>query len=165
MKIIHKLDKPVNTLEDIFCNKCGNSLKSPMGSYYGLVEATVTGGYESLHLEDGDVHKFSLCEGCCAALFGDMKYGSLQGNFLFPETPQAVDFNPEEYMLGDKPAPPLTAEELAEFERAAMELKASFDKDKSLIENIESLRYEPFDDDDVVELLSPLPGRKKEDMN
>lgn len=170
MKVIHKLDVPVDSLEDIFCNKCGNSLKSPQGSYYGLVEAVVTGGYESLHLEDGDVHKFSLCEACCKTLFAEMTYSTLQGNFLFEETPRATDFNPEEFFLGDKLVPPMSPEEFAEFEKAAAELRKEYDKDKSLIENIDSLKYETLDgffedDDELVELMSPLPPRKKEDLN
>lgn len=151
MKVIRELDKPVSEIEDCFCNKCGLSIKSPMGSYYGLVEATVTGGYESTELEDGDVHKFSLCENCLKQLFSEFKYGTLQGNFLFDEVPQVIGFDPEVYWNNDKPAPPPP-------------------EDESLIQNMDRTAYEPFDEmlddnDEMVELLNPLPARKKEDLN
>ena len=57
------------------CNKCGG----PMGpepeaihnldSTYGLIEASVQGGYDSPHLTDCTRYEFSLCEGCLRELF------------------------------------------------------------------------------------------------
>jgi len=165
MKIVRKLDKPVDVTEDCFCNKCGGSTKSPMGCYYGLVEATVTGGYESNHLEDGDVHKFSLCEACLVELFAEFKYPSLQGNYLFEETPRQADFHPEDHFLNDKPVPPMSPEDAAA-------LKEALDQDASFAQ-INSPIYDPFDniieelsDSEMAELMDgSMSIKKKEDLN
>lgn len=159
MKKITKLSKPTDIVEDIFCNLCGMSCKSPMGKYYGLIEAEVFAGYESTHLEDGDVHKFSLCERCLKDMFAKFTYPSFQGNYMFPEGTGDLDlayvdgFNPNKYL------PNLE------------EVKASF---KSIIETINdeapfpdydsNLVYEEISDDDIeVTLIDPIP--KKEDLN
>jgi hypothetical protein len=76
-------------IEDIFCNLCGKSLSPDRNSdilkreYYGLVEATVSGGFFSSHLEDGQVYTFSLCESCLYDLFCKFKYPCETNNYLF----------------------------------------------------------------------------------
>lgn len=69
--------KEVERIADVLCNKCGESCKSEMGSFYGLIEAVVTGGYESSHLGDCTVYKFSLCEGCLQSIFDTFKHDPL----------------------------------------------------------------------------------------
>ncbi len=64
-------------LEDVICNKCGGSCKSFMGSYYGLIEAQVSGGYESSHLGDETEWRFSMCEMCLYQLFKTFKIDPL----------------------------------------------------------------------------------------
>lgn len=58
--------------EDVICNKCGNSCKKDHG-FYGLIEHTVSGGYESEPLSDGTNYTFSLCEKCLDGLFDTFK--------------------------------------------------------------------------------------------
>ena len=102
MKITKQIQRFVKEIVEIHCNQCGLSCKSPMGEYYGLIEATVLAGYESTHLEDGDSYKFSLCERCLSELFESFMYDSFQGNILNPETESkqyASDFNPQEYII------------------------------------------------------------------
>lgn len=101
MKVTRKVVQPVEVIEDIFCNFCGLSCKSPMGEFYGLIEVEVVAGYESTHLEDGEVHKFSLCERCLSEMIIKFKYPSFQGNFMVPENETSKeyseDFDPKEY--------------------------------------------------------------------
>jgi hypothetical protein len=64
--------KPIETLVDTLCNKCGESCGE--GDYpHGLIEAEVHGGYDSPVLEDQHAYKFSLCEKCLATLFREFK--------------------------------------------------------------------------------------------
>lgn len=55
------------------CNRCGGSLagdtEHSAREQYGLVEATVSGGYSSPHLSDCTTYTFSLCEKCLRKLF------------------------------------------------------------------------------------------------
>lgn len=62
-------------VEDIICNKCGNSCRpgEDVPDYYGLVEATFTTGYESTHFDDYWKYTFSLCEGCLFEFFSRFK--------------------------------------------------------------------------------------------
>lgn len=62
---------------ECFCVKCGKDCRkfddheNPkffMG-YYGLIDATASGGYFSGDLSDGLMYTFSLCEKCLLALF------------------------------------------------------------------------------------------------
>lgn len=66
--------KKVQVIEDILCNKCGESCKSDVfgtGGFYGLQEATVSADYFSPALEDCTHYVFSLCEHCLVKLFKD----------------------------------------------------------------------------------------------
>jgi hypothetical protein len=79
MKTIKKIIKEVEIVDDIFCNKCGKSLKTELDSslnifdIYGLSEVSVSGGYCSTHLADGVLYTFSLCEECLVNLFLSFK--------------------------------------------------------------------------------------------
>lgn len=71
---------------EIFCNKCGMSCRGHVGNFNGLIEARVAGAYDSTHLGDGDMYKFSLCEQCLVKLFKTFKLTShFITNYIFPE--------------------------------------------------------------------------------
>lgn len=64
------------------CNKCGVDMmkwdkdigEKPFAlGYYGLVDATVSGGYSSDALSDCTIYTFSLCEKCLMELFEQFK--------------------------------------------------------------------------------------------
>lgn len=68
-------------ITDVLCNKCGEScVPLPLRpnniiskDFYGLIEATVSGGYYSYALSDCCNYTFSLCEGCLKELFDSFK--------------------------------------------------------------------------------------------
>lgn len=107
MKISKIVTKEVTGPEttDILCNLCGETLSPDKDheiaktEYYGLVEAVVTGGYFSTHLEDGGVYTFSLCESCLSDLFNKFKYPCKTSNYLFSEdndTAMLKDYSEQE---------------------------------------------------------------------
>jgi hypothetical protein len=63
--------------ESYLCNKCGEGMTDPDSkedrNIYGLIEATVSGGYGSPHLLDMNRYIFSLCEKCLRTLFDECK--------------------------------------------------------------------------------------------
>lgn len=70
----------VDIIEDIICNKCGESCC--IGSYSennedkvfnGLIEYTASGHYLSSYLSDTTTYKFSLCEKCLSDSFKEFK--------------------------------------------------------------------------------------------
>jgi len=67
------VNKEVEEIVDILCNKCGRSCLAGKddGVYdgYGLIEASVRGGYWSSHLWDDVSYTFSICEECLRELF------------------------------------------------------------------------------------------------
>lgn len=81
MKKTTKVKIEVDHVEDILCNKCGESCeKSFYDSYvkihsefYGLIETRAESGYLSDHLEDGYSYVFSLCEKCLKNMFKRFK--------------------------------------------------------------------------------------------
>lgn len=86
MLITKEVQKSVSEVEDILCNKCGLTCsKEHAPGYYGLIEASVSGGYGSNeeNIQDGDVHTFSLCERCCSELFKSFKIPSYVDCDLF----------------------------------------------------------------------------------
>jgi len=66
--------KKVVVVKDILCNNCGSSLKSSNDDFYGLPTVTVSGGYNSTHLEDNTKYEFALCEKCLKELFAEFKF-------------------------------------------------------------------------------------------
>lgn len=73
MRITSKktITKEITFTEDILCNKCGKTCKMPHAQlqHYGLIEAEVTGGFDSTALEDLHTYTFSICEVCLKELF------------------------------------------------------------------------------------------------
>jgi len=64
-----KVRRQVEEIDKIQCNKCGNSCLIN-GHLYGL-SVIVSGGYDSIHLNDLTDYKFELCEECLVKLFGE----------------------------------------------------------------------------------------------
>jgi len=65
--------REVETVEDVVCNKCGQSCRigepgARLFNYGGLT-GHVSGCYGSTHLEDGVQYRFDLCEKCVKDLF------------------------------------------------------------------------------------------------
>lgn len=56
-----------------YCNICKTYLKNIHGSYYGLIDANFSSGYESTDFLDGFSFDFSLCEKCLHDLFDRFK--------------------------------------------------------------------------------------------
>lgn len=76
----------VEIIEDIICNKCGESCKkNVMGhdDYYGLIEVGFSTGYASRKFSDGCYYQFSLCEECLAELFDTFKIDPLMQEGIF----------------------------------------------------------------------------------
>lgn len=70
-----KQEVEVEITEDIFCNKCGESLKvnnDPL-IFCGLAEMKYSGSYHSHIFSDGDEYTFSLCEKCLKNIFDECK--------------------------------------------------------------------------------------------
>lgn len=76
-KTVEKVKAEV--IQDIICNKCGSSLivrrykiNNPVRLDHdeeafvaiGIKEVKFYGQYDSIHLEDGKIYSFSLCEKC-----------------------------------------------------------------------------------------------------
>ena len=78
MKItkVEKVTEERELLTDVICNKCGNSCrpKEYNTDFYGLIEATVTGGFDSPALADACAYTFSMCEPCLKELFDSFKF-------------------------------------------------------------------------------------------
>lgn len=73
MKTTKTVQKEVEVIEDIICNKCGNSCYSGF-SYEGLIEANIIGGYGSKSIGDMEHYCFSMCEDCLMELFKTFKH-------------------------------------------------------------------------------------------
>lgn len=169
MKYSRKLATPTDVVEDVFCNKCGLSCKSPQGHNHGLIEAEVVGGYESTHIGDGDVHKFSLCERCLLDMINEFHYPSFQGNYITPDDDNQVEgFDPHQYW-GEGvylPGDPEFTELCKVLENDVEPL--SFDNMVLEVLPDEITPELDLDDDDLDSVLDRLPRPKrikKEDMN
>jgi hypothetical protein len=72
-----KINKEVEVIEEILCNKCGESCipgkHDEVYDAYGLIEKTARGGYWSPELYDDVSYTFSLCEKCLRELFDSFK--------------------------------------------------------------------------------------------
>ena len=68
----------VEYIDDIVCNKCGNTcMGRALCNYEGLIEVTTTFGFGSYHFGDMTTLTFSLCEGCLHEDFKTWKYQNL----------------------------------------------------------------------------------------
>jgi len=78
MKRKKTVNRDVVEIDAIICNKCGK--QTPSDSYGGaLVDAEVSGGYNSQSMEDGARYSFDLCEACVVELMKTFKHSA----FLF----------------------------------------------------------------------------------
>lgn len=63
----------VEIIEDIICNKCGETCRLwEDGQFGGLIENKYTGGYGSI-LGDMTTYTYSICEKCMKELFDTFK--------------------------------------------------------------------------------------------
>jgi len=71
MKKIKTIQKEIEIVDDVVCNKCSKSCRpnKEVSDFYGLIEASFATGYESEALPDGVTFTFSLCEECLAEMF------------------------------------------------------------------------------------------------
>jgi len=68
---------PVDIVQDVICNNCGESCMKQLGGTdmkenYG-VSIRASGGYCSDHLSDGVTYQFELCEKCIATIIKGLK--------------------------------------------------------------------------------------------
>lgn len=77
MKISHKekIEKEIEKIDDIICNKCGKSCRAyPESSMFsGLLEYRFNGCYGSEPLEDMTGYIFSICNPCLKEIFDTFK--------------------------------------------------------------------------------------------
>ncbi len=80
MKIskLKQITEEKEVIEDILCNKCGNTLADEYQDWYGIVEYTYNGGWSSSNKKGSKLHDlgrytFSLCEPCMSTLFDSFK--------------------------------------------------------------------------------------------
>jgi hypothetical protein len=64
--------------EAYICNNCGGTLCLPLTGNshkypHGLIDAKISGGYESTYLTDMTTYEFSLCEKCLRVMFESFK--------------------------------------------------------------------------------------------
>lgn len=79
-----RITREVEVIDDVFCNKCGESCEpwvsdDGRATGHGLIEAKVSGGYSSPVLPDGHSYCFSLCEKCLLELMKTFKHPAYRG--------------------------------------------------------------------------------------
>jgi hypothetical protein len=79
-----KITKEIEVIDNVFCNKCGESCEpwvsdNGRATGHGLIEAKVSGGYSSPILPDGHSYCFSLCEKCLVELMKTFKHPAYRG--------------------------------------------------------------------------------------
>ncbi len=79
MEVTRTETREVQVVEDVICDRCGNSLKSDIGNINGAVIAG-GGGYDSTHFPDMHAFKSDVCEPCCAEWFKTFKRNPLSMN-------------------------------------------------------------------------------------
>lgn len=87
MQFVKKKRVTREVVEDIICNKCGESLKVDEDGvdtdFYGLIGIEVQGSYYSPVFGGGDMYEFDLCEACLKKFFKTFKISSkLEGSFF-----------------------------------------------------------------------------------
>ena len=89
MKTTKKVNRKVEAIDNIVCNKCGDSCLIPIGKHTeikestGLIEQTISGSYLSPHLEDCTNYTFSLCEKCLIELFEEFEIPVQETKYVF----------------------------------------------------------------------------------
>jgi|GEM_PF-2744842 len=80
---LEKVEVDKDVLDDVICNKCGESCKDSSNmNYEGLLEVSVEGGYAS-KLGDSVRYTFSLCENCLEELFKSFKINPFKRYGMF----------------------------------------------------------------------------------
>lgn len=80
MEITRTETREVQVVEDILCDRCGNSLKGHIGNLNGVV-IRGSGSYDSTHFPDrldGGSFVVDVCEKCCAEWFETFKRNPLK---------------------------------------------------------------------------------------
>jgi hypothetical protein len=95
--ITSEVQKTVVEITDTLCNKCGESLLV-YGQTYGILDAHITGGYYSTHIDDGITYRFDLCEKCSLELIKSFKISALVSHDLFPKVNEQVEQEMEKSM-------------------------------------------------------------------
>jgi len=86
MKIMKKVVKEVEEIDDMICNKCGKTLKQIIGNdeeynFCGLEEVRMVCGYGSKN--DGTIFTFSMCEECVLKMMSEFKIKPTEVDYLF----------------------------------------------------------------------------------
>ena len=80
--VYKKIVREEEVIDEVCCNKCGESCTihicndsngNSIKDHFGLIDCTVSGGYDSPHLTDLTYYNFSLCEKCLVELFETFK--------------------------------------------------------------------------------------------
>jgi hypothetical protein len=85
MQKTHLEDKPTEVVDDIICNKCGQSCCTAEGPDYGfegLLGVRVDVGYSSKHLGDLERYEFDVCEKCLVEWFATFTINPHKGEYF-----------------------------------------------------------------------------------
>lgn len=97
MKITKEYQRFVTEVQDVICNKCGESCRTDGGGddtghkeFDGLIEACAHGGYWSKVIGDMNCYRFSLCETCLVEFAKTFKINAFEDGFNY-DTDQNFD--------------------------------------------------------------------------
>lgn len=80
MKTYKTVNKKVEEIENVICNKCGKNLEKYNGCFYGLTDVLYSGGYNSINkifITDMQSIKFDVCESCLEQFCRECKISPL----------------------------------------------------------------------------------------
>ena len=72
MRHTHKETQEVDVVDDVVCDRCGETMKGFAGNYNG-VTISGSGAYDSTHFPDGAVVHADVCEKCASEWFKTFK--------------------------------------------------------------------------------------------
>lgn len=72
MKHTHKETQEVEVVDDVVCDRCGDTLKCSAGNYNGI-NITGSGAYDSPHFPDMCIVHADVCEECASEWFKTFK--------------------------------------------------------------------------------------------
>lgn len=97
MRITKDIQETVTVVQDIICNKCGESCRTDGDdpstyhkSFDGLIEVCAHGGYWSKVIGDMNKYQFSLCESCLVEFAKTFKIDAFVDGFNY-DTDQMDD--------------------------------------------------------------------------
>lgn len=85
MKVIKTITetREVDIIEDVLCNKCGETCKTKAcDNLEGLIEVVVCGGYGSHFIGDMNQFEFSVCEKCLMEFVATFKIQPVMTDLL-----------------------------------------------------------------------------------